>query len=283
MKKCHTATVKPQGVEGNTKTSTPPPASSDKSRGWCWTLNNYTEEEYESMKQWCATVPQQYVIGKECGKQGTPHLQGYVYKKETLRFSALKKVCERAHWEKAKGNPKQNYEYCTKEGDYIAGGWEDKSLKVQIKNRLKSKYEGVVWKEWQKQVIEKIETVPDSRTINWVFDPVGNSGKSFLAKYLVLHHEVIIADGKKDNVFNQVLKRLNEDEKEFKIVILDIPRSSEGYMNYGVLEQLKNGLIYSGKYEGGTCVFDDVHVFVFANFEPDKSQFSEDRWCVWEI
>ena len=76
---------------------------------------------------------------------------------------------------------------------------------------------------------------------------------------------------------------LSEEEKEFKIVLLDIPRSAEGYINYGVLEQLKNGLLYSGKYEGGKCLFDDVHVVVFANFMPDRSQFSEDRWNIIEL
>lgn len=128
-----------------------------------------------------------------------------------------------------------------------------------------------------------IDERPDSRTINWIYDPIGNCGKSFLTKYLALTKEIIIADGKKDNIFNQVNRKLNEEEKEFELVVLDIPRSSEGYINYGVLEQLKNGLIYSGKYEGGMCLFDDVHVIVFANFMPDRSQFSKDRWRIIEI
>ena len=149
-----------------------------------------------------------------------------------------------------------------------------------------ARYDGIEWKQWQKDVIEISERPPDGRTIYWVYDPKGNSGKSFLTKYLHLTRKIIIADGKKDNVFNQVKTMLMGDKKnkilpeDPEIVILDIPRSSEGYINYGVLEQLKGGLIYPGKYEGAVCEFDHVHVIVMANFMPDLSQFTDDRWHI---
>ena len=116
----------------------------------------------------------------------------------------------------------------------------------------------------------------------WVLDTAGGRGKSFLAKYLYLTFPTIIADGKKDNVFNQLKTKLDEGI-EPRLVLLDIPRCGQGYMNYGVIEQLKNGLCYSGKYEGGDCVFEPPHVIVMANFEPDYTQFTGDRWKVIDL
>lgn len=272
-------TVQTQGVLGNTKTKTL------RARGWCFTLNNWTSEEKEKLETYGHTHTVRFVIGQEVGsKKGTEHLQGYFYHKNAVTFIRMKKLSDRAHWEVSKGSPEQNFTYCTKDNDFIQKGFEKKPVfKDELAARLLKKYDGVVWKEWQQNILAKIEEVPDARTINWVCDYKGNSGKSYLTKYITLTNEVIIADGKKDNIFNQVNRKLNEEEKEFKVVLLDIPRSAEGYINYGVLEQLKNGLIYSGKYEGGQCLFDDVHVVVFANFMPDRSQFSEDRWNIIQL
>lgn len=268
-------TVEHSGVEGNTKTSNP----TTRSRGWCYTWNNYTEDDWKNIVEWSDTETQQYVVGKEVGASGTPHLQGYVYFKNAKTFKQMKDKWGQVHWEKAKGKPDDNFKYCSKDNDYKSKGFEVKlSLQEQLKARLMKKYQAIKWKPWQQEILDLIKTEPDDRTIHWVFDPKGNSGKSFLCKYLLMTEECIIADGKKDNVMNQVKIKLVDEEKEFRVVLLDIPRSSEGYINYGVIEQLKNGFIYSGKYEGGQCIFDNVHVIVFANFLPDYTQFSEDRW-----
>jgi len=86
-----------------------------RSRAYCLTLNNYTDVEYSSL----LAVPCTYLIlGKEEGDQGTPHLQGYIYFPNAKTLASLKKICPRAHWELAKGDSLQNYNYCTKEGDF---------------------------------------------------------------------------------------------------------------------------------------------------------------------
>ena len=65
--------------------------------------------------------------------------------------------------------------------------------------------------------------------------------------------------------------------------MLDIPRHQLDYVGYGALEQLKNGMIYSGKYEGGTCLFDNPHVIVFANEPPKIEKMSLDRWKIIDL
>ena len=56
------------------------------------------------------------VFGREA--VSTPHLQGYLELSSKTSLSTMKRFLVRAHWEKAKGTPKQASEYCKKEGDY---------------------------------------------------------------------------------------------------------------------------------------------------------------------
>ncbi|AGA18268.1 hypothetical protein [uncultured marine virus] len=59
------------------------------------------------------------VFGKERGVlNGAPHLQGYVALMSKARFSAMHKALPNSHVEQAKGNEEQNYQYCTKDGEF---------------------------------------------------------------------------------------------------------------------------------------------------------------------
>lgn len=260
---------------GNTKPSPTRNSSNKRLRKAIFVLNNYSEEEYNSITQDFDRCEYKYVIGKEIGEEGTPHLQGYVEFKKQVYFSTLKKINHRIHWEPAKGNRQQNITYCTKDNTYIS------TFPLSREARILKSYDNVEWKQWQQNVIDIVESKADDRSIHWFHEPNGNTGKSFLAKYLYLKYNCIIADGKKDNVFNQVnmwLQKHPEDDP--KIILLDIPRYNKDYINYGTLEKLKDGLIYSGKYEGGVCIFDAPHVIVFSNSEPEYKKLSLDRWKV---
>lgn len=93
--------------------------SDDKFRAWCFTINNWTSEDYESVMQ----LKSKYlVVGKEIGEQGTPHLQGYVYLSSPSTMSALSKKLKRAHLAVAKGDGHANFVYCSKGGDYYESG-----------------------------------------------------------------------------------------------------------------------------------------------------------------
>lgn len=103
-----------------------------RSRGWCWTLNNYSEEEYINMKEGLHTTQlDKWIIGKEVGSQGTSHLQGYFYFNNGKSFSAVCRINSKAHWEKAKGTPEHNYNYCSKEGDFECYGWNMNRIHVK--------------------------------------------------------------------------------------------------------------------------------------------------------
>lgn len=90
-----------------------------RSRAWCYTLNNFTEEERDALRSLkCAY----HVFGYERGDEGTPHLQGYVHFTSMKSLAQMKKINPRSHWEVRKGTVDQAVEYCMKEGDFEVFG-----------------------------------------------------------------------------------------------------------------------------------------------------------------
>lgn len=90
-------------------------------RRWCFTLNNYTEAEFTSIKNYLSAKATYAVIGKEIGENQTPHLQAYVCLRRRQRFTAVKSsINSRIHLEAARSSPATNRAYCTKSGEY----WE---------------------------------------------------------------------------------------------------------------------------------------------------------------
>lgn len=79
------------------------PSDSRQSKNFCFTLNNYTTEEHEAIKQWFVSSSIYSIIGEEVGEEGTRHLQGYCSLKAKTRFPSIKiHLSPRAHIEYAR-------------------------------------------------------------------------------------------------------------------------------------------------------------------------------------
>ena len=136
------------------------------------------------------------------------------------------------------------------------------------------KYSGVKWRKFQRDIIDL--TVPDNRKVHWIVDIEGNSGKTYLSKYLVCKHNVV----RFENGRNKDIRYAYNYEP---IVVFDFSRSVEERVNYEIIESIKNGIFFSSKYECGMKIFNALHVVIFANFHPDQSKLSQDRWNIIEI
>lgn len=255
-------------------------------KNWCFTHNNYTDAHVQTAIDTFERHASAYVFSEEIGDAGTPHLQGAVQFKLRVRFTFVKKLFEDwgVHWEKCKGSWKQNVEYCTKVGDWgkIHGNIPEASkYSLGEKAVIDAYYKDVVWKPWQQRIIDIVDDVPHPRKIHWFYEGDGNVGKTYLARWLCMEYRCQIGDGKKADVFNGIARAMENDPAAWpQLILLDIPRSQLEYVNYGAIEQMKNGFLYSGKYEGAQIIFPHPHVIIFSNEPPNKLKMSGDRWRV---
>jgi hypothetical protein len=125
----------------------------DRYRNWCFTLNNYTEEEYNQLKHFGTYV----ILGKEQGKLETPHLQGYFEFDRPIRFTRLRKFNNRIHWERRRGTQIEAINYCKKDNNYQEFG----SPKHQgERTDLKAMYIHLKQHKSIKKLIEDLDTWP---------------------------------------------------------------------------------------------------------------------------
>lgn len=258
------------GEDGNTKSSSPMKKEKKKqvspSVHWCFTWNNYPKDWKEKISSNSSKISG-YVMGKEVGESGTPHIQGYIRFCKKLRPKSL--FPDEIHWEVCR-NIGASIEYCRKDGDYVELDVEEE-LEVITREELYS---------WQQDVVDIVEKKPCKRSIHWFWDSVGNIGKSALVKYLCVHHNALVCAGKNSDMKFLVVNYYKEKGYYPKCLIMDIPRSSKQYVNYTGIEEIKNGCFASTKYECGMCLMNAPHFICFANSEPKVEKMSQDRWVI---
>jgi len=253
---------------GNTKT--PSKKQETQCKYWCFTYNNYEIEQIEQIEQVFKHESLWYIFQEELGENNTPHLQGTICLKIKQRLTQLKKLNAKIHWEQTKC-VKSSVIYCSKK-ETRNGKIYTYGIDIPDEVETEKPY------GWQLEVMDIIKTKPDKRTIHWFYEPNGGVGKTTLCKFLCVEHKAIMLTGKSNDMYHQLSKM-----KEIKLVIVDIPRSSQDYINYGAIEQIKNGLIFSGKYEGKQLIFNCPHVICFANEAPNTEKMSLDRWNIRKI
>lgn len=124
-----------------------------RSKNYTWTINNPTGEDEEAVAK-LSEKTKYLIVGRE-GKEGTPHLQGYCVFKSQRTIKAVSKDLPRAHLEIAKGNSLENYEYCSKEGDFHEVGERPLTAKE------KGKTEKDRWEETRKLAREgRFDEIP---------------------------------------------------------------------------------------------------------------------------
>lgn len=68
-------------------------------------------------------------------------------------------------------------------------------------------------------------------------------------------------------------------KRDFKYAVFDFARSNDlGWINWGVIENMKNGCLTTTKYDSKMMKFDPIKVLVLMNEEPPRDKFSYDRY-----
>lgn len=142
--------------------------NNQRSRNYCFTLNNYTDDDLQSLRRRGEELLSRdgpnglrfMVIGREVGESGTPHLQGYVEFWTQRSFAAVKRfIHQRAHVELRRGTSEQAYVYCTKSGQYSTLG--TRSVPVTVARARGGDAERQRWDDARKAAIEgRLDDVP---------------------------------------------------------------------------------------------------------------------------
>lgn len=129
-------------------------------------------------------------------------------------------------------------------------------------------------RQWQAEFIHTVVEEPvDDRAVWWLYDERGNTGKTWLSKYLVANYGAARFEnaGSKDIAFAY---------KGEPVVIFDFSRTTMDHLNYQIIESLKNGILFSAKYASTAKYFDPPHVICLANWKPNFGALSADRWRI---
>lgn len=134
---------------------------------------------------------------------------------------------------------------------------------------------------WQTQVAGLIDAdAPSPRTINFVVDPAGNSGKSWMCRYALSQHPdsvQVLRIGRRDDLAHAI-------DPLRSIFLFDVPRGQMMFLQYSVLESLKDQLVFSPKYESSCKVLRNIPtVIVFCNEMPDMNALTNDRYNIINI
>lgn len=132
---------------------------------------------------------------------------------------------------------------------------------------------------WQTTVCGRIAGAVQSganpRTIDFVIDPDGRGGKSWICQWALSNYGdkvQILKIGRRDDLAHAI------DETK-SIFLFDVPRNQMIYLQYAVLEMLKDQLVFSPKYGSRMKILRVVpYVAVFSNEAPDFSALTNDRF-----
>lgn len=290
---------------------------------YVFTINNPTDDDEQALGDFSEDPLVQYLVfGREQGEQGTPHLQGYVMLHAPKSRRWLSGILSRAYIEVSRGTPFQASEYCKKEGDFEEFGevpavsqgkrtdierfteWaKDQErrppvhevirlfpgLWVRYSRRLMEIIDANMTqprltegepRDWQIDLADSLREEGDNRTINFYVDAEGGKGKTWFCNYMFdeFPNDVqYLRVGKRDDLAHAL------DETK-RIFLFDIPRGQMEYLQYSILEQIKDRMVFSPKYSSMTKVLGSkTHVVVFSNEHPDMDKLTADRYNVVDI
>jgi len=252
-------------------------SSSIRSRYWVFTYCNYDKNRLADLTQKLGVLGE-YIFQEEIGEKGTPHLQGFLGFKNARGIGFQMEFAKAFHWEVCRSRM-ASIKYCSKDDTRAGEIFTNISSEIKIDDPM----EGHVPHAWQTIILDLIkkpaQTKSKRASINWFWEPIGNVGKTSLAKHICMNNsDAIYVSGSGSDIKYAISMM----KVKPRIVIWDIPRSSN-VKCYTAIESIINGIFFNNKYESSMCIFNPPHIIVFANRAPKVPEVSADRWIVSDL
>lgn len=281
--------IEPDRASGDGGNIVPSPTSDKKQKNQCknWIFTKAVvggletiEPEGLALRKKLLNIAKNFIFQAEKGKDtGYLHFQGRFTLLEKRRLTELKRIFDATAYLAPEKNKTGSVEYCQKSETSLGHVWTEKA---QLRNTLTLEQ----LYPYQREIVEKCEIYADDRTVNWYWEPEGRVGKSALCRYLLDNRgECLYIDGGCKNDISYYITQSNIRNWDNPVILFNIPRSKTT-ISYSAIEALKDGILFSPKYESSTNRFNTPHIFVFANFEPEEKEIrnlSADRWNIIKI
>ena len=193
-------------------------------------------------------------------------------------------MMQKAHFSPSSNNALGNIFYVMKLDTRVKGPWSDTDEKeIPIPSQLKS-IQSLY--PWQQEVVDRSLYCWNPRTINVIYDPTGNNGKTVLTLWCKVHR---ILDCKLVPCILQSFMDLNQavmSQPVGGMYFVDMPRSLPKHKLsefMAFVETLKNGYVFDTRYRFSERIFNSPVVWLFTNVLIDKKLLSGDRWVYWTI
>lgn len=296
------------------------PRRSPNSSRWVFTLNNPTADEIAYVTEQLNSV-KYGIFGRETGESGTPHLQGFFIAAEAITLRSAKRIVgDRSHVERARGTSQQARDYCRKDGDFTEFGtfpenqgsrsdldallaWGDEFQRSNgrppaspdfardqphaylkyprlvrlFEHRTTPSLQAGEPLEWQSELEEELLEEADDRKIIFIPDEAGGLGKTWFQRWFLTKHPgvaQVLSIGKRDDLAHAV-------DTTCRVFFFNVGRDQMQYLQYAILEQMKDRMIFSPKYQSRTKYLPILpHVVVFSNEDPDMTKLTADRYDI---
>lgn len=244
-------------------------------------------------------IAKHFIFQEEKGEEnGYVHYQGRMSLLKKRRKCELMKDWNTLELEMPLPNylePTTSAEYRTKSFSYVLkeltrtrGPWSDQLIKaakfipVQYRGLMDNLY------PYQKVIFDSAKW-PHDRTINCIYCPTGNIGKSTIAALCELYGNGLDLPPVNDS--EKLIATccdicMAKGSRDVSPVFMDMPRAMGKDRLFGVytaIEQIKKGKLVDLRYSYKEWWINAPAVWVFTNQVPDIDLVSRDRWRIWTV
>lgn len=243
-------------------------------------------KDHNLLMQKLNTFCDKFVFQKELSDKGYEHYQGRFHLGIKRNGNSLKNLLvsielNELHFTVTVTKNTGTDWYMTKPETRLAGPWRDGDLPLYVPRQIRD----IELRPWQQHIVSDAELF-DTRTINFIYCPKGNVGKSTLATYIgvnKLGRALPSIDSYKD-VMQAVMS--GGDCMKCKLYLVDMPRAiNQAKMSglFAAIEEVKSGHAFDTRHSLREVYFDNPNIWVFSNILPNMAYLSIDRWKLWTI